>query len=321
MTAIHASTADDIVAHVEGRRPCDVILLRVPSDAVAAATTLLRIRTVAANVPVVVYTPELSPDMAVSLLQAGAQACLVKEETTGDALVRAVLFSMIRHERIRQLELAHTVAAHRATHDPLTGLANRELFLDQFERALALGTRHDRNTGLLFLDLDGFKEINDHFGHASGDAILRIVSARLLECVRRSDSVARLGGDEFVVLLCDVSSRSDITQIRDAIRSSIRQPMVLGIDRHLVMEASVGCAMAPLDGATALSLLDAADADMYREKFLRRPDRMTTPATGMAAHRTPVYRSVVTQAAEPVSPALITMAMEPPRARELTPVE
>ena len=104
-------------------------------------------------------------------------------------------------DRMQELELAQAALTEQATHDPLTGLPNRSLIIDRLSQALALARRMKRSTGLIFVDLDRFKEINDTGGHAAGDAVLRQVAERLLGAVRPMDSVSRLGGDEFVVLV------------------------------------------------------------------------------------------------------------------------
>ena len=258
-----------------------VVELGVPdSNGIA---TLAGVRGAAPTVPVVVYTRELDDATAIRALRAGAHECLAKGDIPAHALARTLGFAIERQRRLATLEAARVEAAHRATHDPLTGLANRELFLDQLDRALAFGARYNRKTGLLFVDLDGFKAINDTMGHAKGDALLKAVSARLLACVRRSDAVARLGGDEFVVLLPDVTSRRDVSHVKDTILESLQAAVELTGDEALIVEASIGSAMSPLDGATAQDLLDAADTDMYREKYERRRGRMLTPMAGVAA--------------------------------------
>jgi diguanylate cyclase (GGDEF)-like protein len=246
--------------------------------------TLAGVRGAAPTVPVVVYARGLDDATAVRALRAGAHECLDKDATPPEALARMLAFAMERQRRIAALELARVEAAHRATHDPLTGLANRALFLDQLERALAFGARYNRKTGLLFVDLDGFKSVNDTHGHALGDSLLKAVAGRLLECVRRSDAVARLGGDEFVVLLPDVTSRRDVAHVKDTILASLLEPLKGPDGAPLEVQASVGSAMSPLDGGTAQDLLDAADADMYREKYQRRRERnLPTPAWGHTA--------------------------------------
>ncbi|WP_434480815.1 putative bifunctional diguanylate cyclase/phosphodiesterase [Gemmatimonas sp.] len=252
----------------------DAVVLELDVADASGIATLAGIRGAAPAVPVIVYTRVLDDTLAIRALRAGAHECLDKRETRPEGLARMLHFALERQRRISLLEAARVEAAHRATHDPLTGLANRELFLDQLDRALAFGARYSRKTGLLFVDLDGFKSINDTRGHALGDILLKAVSGRLLESVRRSDAVARLGGDEFVVLLPDVTSRRDVAFVKETILNSLRAPIETGTADALYIEASIGSAMSPLDGATAKDLLDAADADMYHEKHQRRRDRV-----------------------------------------------
>jgi diguanylate cyclase (GGDEF)-like protein len=257
--------------------PYDAVVLELAATDATGIATLAGIRGAAPAVPVVVYTRDLDDALAMRALRAGAQECVDKRVTEPEALARMLGFAIERQRRLATLEAARVDAAHRATHDPLTGLANRELFLDQLDRALAFGARYTRKTGVLFVDLDGFKAINDTMGHARGDMLLKAVSTRLLACVRRSDSVARMGGDEFVVLLPDVRSRRDVAHVRDTILESLRDPVELGADESLMVGASIGSAMSPLDGASPQDLLDAADADMYRDKESRRRERTVLP--------------------------------------------
>lgn len=261
----------------------DVALVELDLDDAAGLATLAGVRGAAPTMPVVVYARALDEALAVRALRAGAQECLAKCDTPDHALPRLIRFAIERQRHLAALEAARIAAAHRATHDPLTKLANRALFLDHLERALAFGARYARKTGILFVDLDGFKGINDTLGHARGDQLLQLVAERLQGCVRRSDSVARLGGDEFVVLLPDVTSRRDVAHVRDTILSCLAEPVMIdGLEANGI-DASVGGAMSPLDGASAEELLDAADAAMYREKYARRRGRMPTPITGVAA--------------------------------------
>ncbi len=276
-----ASLADAMRALLESS--FDAVVLELTVADASGVATLTGIRGASPTVPVVVYTEALDDALAIRVLRAGAHECLDKREHAPEALARMLAFAIERQQRITALEAARVEAAHRATHDPLTGLANRGLFLDQLERALAFGARYVRKTGLLFVDLDGFKTVNDTRGHALGDTLLKAVSARLLESVRRSDAVARLGGDEFVVLLPDVTSRRDVAFVKDTILNSLREPIDVGGGELLLVEASIGSAMSPLDGATAQDLLDAADADMYRVKVQRRRGRSLTPALGTLA--------------------------------------
>lgn len=263
--------------------PFDVALVELDLSDATGLATLAGIRGAAPTMPVVVYARALDEELAVRALRAGAQECLTKQDTHSQTLPRLIRFAIERQRHLAALDAARIAAAHRATHDPLTKLANRALFLDHLERALAFGSRYARKTGILFVDLDGFKGINDTLGHARGDQLLQLVAERLQGCVRRSDSVARLGGDEFVVLLPDVTSRRDVAHVRDTILSCLAEPVVIDGLEGAGIDASVGGAMSPLDGASAEELLDAADASMYREKYARRRGRMPTPITGVAA--------------------------------------
>jgi len=253
--------------------PFDAVVLEWALGDAGGLATLAGVRGAAPGVPVVVYSRQVEDEHAVRALRAGALECTSKQLAPPTSLARLLAFAWERQRRLSVLESARMEAAHRATHDPLTGLSNRALFLDQLDRALALGARNARKTGLLFVDLDGFKTVNDTHGHAQGDALLRIVATRLLASVRRSDAVARIGGDEFVVLLPDVTSRRDIAFVKETILTSLREPLVLDDGRAVAVGASVGSAMSPLDGVSGQDLLDAADADMYRDKAGMRRER------------------------------------------------
>jgi diguanylate cyclase (GGDEF)-like protein/PAS domain S-box-containing protein len=152
---------------------------------------------------------------------------------------------------------------HEADHDPLTGLANRRSLERTLEAALARATSRGRSVGLLMLDLDGFKAVNDRHGHAAGDEVLREVARRLRRCVRERDLVARLGGDEFVVVLTDLGAIPDSVE---RVEAALAEPFA-GTDT--LLRAAVGVAVFPGDGATVAELLAAADRQMYAAKSSR----------------------------------------------------
>jgi diguanylate cyclase (GGDEF)-like protein len=160
--------------------------------------------------------------------------------------------------------------SHQAEHDALTGLANRMLCIDRLEQAISLAARHSQKVGVLFLDLDGFKSINDELGHKAGDAVLREAARRILQCVRNSDTTARLGGDEFVLILQDVEQTEGTVSVARKIIQSIKEPFVIpragqaSLTRCLT--GSIGIAVYPQDGSDAESLIQNADAAMYRVK-------------------------------------------------------
>ena len=154
---------------------------------------------------------------------------------------------------------------HLAHHDTLTGLPNRVLFHDRLTRALVHARRHAQLAALLFLDLDGFKAINDTHGHAGGDVVLQAVAQRLRGCVREEDTVARLGGDEFTVLLPNVGSGDNAASVARKILGELSTPYKLaGHDLHVTV--SIGVSLYPFDGQDAGALMRAADMAMYRAK-------------------------------------------------------
>lgn len=152
-----------------------------------------------------------------------------------------------------------------ASQDMLTGLACRAHIIALLTSAVVEAQQADRILSVLFIDLDGFKKINDSHGHNVGDAVLKAVAARLQSVVRCSDTVARFGGDEFVILLPTVSSRSVATRIGMHVVDQLSQPFAIGVGCHS-LSASVGLAFYPEHGQSSESLLISADEAMYRAK-------------------------------------------------------
>lgn len=154
---------------------------------------------------------------------------------------------------------------HRATHDPLTSLANRQLLGEQLELALAQAERHGRGLAVVFVDLDGFKEVNDRLGHAVGDAMLRIAARRLEACVREGDTVARTGGDEFVLVLTDQTTEAHLVAVLERLRETLS--LDYPVDGQLLpMSCSIGASIFPRHGVTADVLVQEADRAMYAAK-------------------------------------------------------
>jgi len=152
-----------------------------------------------------------------------------------------------------------------AYHDAVTGLPNRRLLMDGLAHTLAQGARHGHVTGLLFLDLDRFKQVNDTLGHEVGDALLKEVANRLQQCVRAGDTVARLGGDEFVIVLPEIADPSDAIAVADKILVLVAEPMdILG--HHLDITVSIGIVTGAGAGLAAETLVRRADEAMYAAK-------------------------------------------------------
>jgi len=175
---------------------------------------------------------------------------------------------------ISQLKAAQAQVQHLAYHDSLTNLPNRALLMDRLKQQIALLRRHGMRGALMFVDLDHFKHINDSLGHPVGDAVLKMITARLEASTRQEDTVARLGGDEFVVLLSGLEGeRGEVTrrvrQIAEKLRRLLAEPMLLDGQR-LQVTPSIGIALIPDHGSTPADLLKRADIALYKAKELGR---------------------------------------------------
>jgi diguanylate cyclase (GGDEF)-like protein/PAS domain S-box-containing protein len=153
----------------------------------------------------------------------------------------------------------------QANYDALTGLPNRALFLDRLSQAVRQSRREDKRFALMFLDLDGFKKVNDTLGHAAGDVLLQQTAARLTECMRASDTVARLAGDEFTCILSGIRSRDDVSMVAAKILSRLAEPFDLD-GQMAEVRASIGVAIFPDHAEDAAKLLKMADEAMYLVK-------------------------------------------------------
>lgn len=198
------------------------------------------------------------------------------------------LYVLLKHELARQSLLEQEVCAaqaallktraelmgaqvtarqahRRALHDELTALPNRGFFRDRLDQALRVAVPQRRALAVLYLDLDGFKAVNDLHGHDVGDELLRVIASRLTRAVRTEDVVSRLGGDEFACLLAGSPSRKQLAQLAGKLVAAIAAPCKLGVLK-LSVSASIGIAVCPSDGETVDALLKNADAAMYYAK-------------------------------------------------------
>ncbi|MGD1066918.1 MAG: GGDEF domain-containing protein [Vulcanimicrobiaceae bacterium] len=166
-------------------------------------------------------------------------------------------------------QVAEAALQHAASYDALTGAANRSLLIDHIDRACAHAARTGEQFALHFLDLDGFKEINDAHGHEAGDEVLRIVSDRFRAVVRADDVLARIGGDEFVVLQSAPADPLAIERLSARLRGALTPVIPLPSGRPVRVWCSLGVAVCPHDGRTTSDLLRAADRAMYTEKRAR----------------------------------------------------
>jgi len=181
---------------------------------------------------------------------------------------------LVRYKRLLRAQEAARVAQeerirHQAYHDSLTGLPNRARFGEQLEEALRRAKRNGAPLGLLFLDLDLFKRVNDSLGHDAGDALLRLAAERIRRAVREADLLFRMAGDEFIVLLEDVRGPEEAAMVAGRVLEGVAEPLQVG-EHQLAITASIGIALYPDDETVGERLIKAADTAMYRAKELGR---------------------------------------------------
>ena len=173
---------------------------------------------------------------------------------------------MVITEDITDAKLVEMRINYLANHDRMTELPNRELFYDRLSQAISQAKRKSERLAVFFLDLDGFKLINDEFGHDAGDVVLKIVSQRLHACVRSMDTVARLGGDEFAIILNEMGNIVDASNLAEKIIRIISDPMSIQDNEQCSVGISIGIAIYPENGAELDRLLNASDQAMYESK-------------------------------------------------------
>jgi len=212
--------------------------------------------------PVIVLTAQ--PAHKLRAFQAGARDFISKPFDLVEVKTR--IRNMLEVRLLyKKLENYNKVLEQRTLHDSTTGLPNRALFDDRLTHAIALAKRHSWMLAVMFLDLDRFKCINDTYGHAVGDVVLKEVAKRLLQHTREEDSVCRNGGDEFLYLLMNPQGSENIERIASGLLKAIGQPIDMG-DLQPVIKASIGIAVYPDDGTTGEQLIRNADSAMYRAK-------------------------------------------------------
>ena len=252
-----------------GEHAVDIIVLDLGLPDVQGLDAVRRARAAAPRLPLIVLTGLDDELVAGQALQEGAQDYIIKGQVDLRGLLRALRYAVERkamEDTARDLTLQ---LAHSSKHDDLTGLPNRMLLNDRIDFAIAMAARHKTKLAVLFLDLDGFKHINDSLGHSTGDELLKSIAGRLKTCVRGADTVSRQGGDEFVVLLSDVNRANDAAICAGKILDAVAQ--LHSINEHdLHVTASGGISIYPDDGDCAETLLKNADTAMYQAKHMGR---------------------------------------------------
>lgn len=211
--------------------------------------------------PIIVMTDVLDAELDRNAIADGAADYLLKSQLDAAQLDSRVRYALERKNSERQL-------IRRTQYDSLTGLPNRLLFRDRLEHATARAQREGGMLALLHVDLDGFRRVNESFGHGIGDQLVQHVAQRLTQCVRKTDTLARIGGDEFGIVLEDVRQLSDVVAVAEKITDALTQPYQLA-DTSLVLGASIGIAIAPDAGHTSEALLRNAELARQQAKSIR----------------------------------------------------
>lgn len=261
----HVRTLGEALVRL-GRQRWDCVLLDLNlPDGSGGVQNVQRVRGAVRDVAIVVISGDDNSRTALEALRWGAQEYVVKGQFDGQSLLRAIRHALERHQVVSEIDRQSRDNYYNASHDSLTGLANRSLFLDRARETLAQAERRGERAALCFLDLDGFKPINDRLGHAFGDAVLKAVSDVLRARVRDGDTAARLGGDEFVALLSPVRGAEEAQKAAERIVEGVRNIRTLQ-GKTVELGASVGIALYPDHGLDLETLMVNADVAMYAAK-------------------------------------------------------
>lgn len=211
---------------------------------------------------IIFFAERADRSIAYEALKLGVDDLLLKERFDRFELEKSIAYAMYR--KFRQVSLQKS-----ALKDALTGIGNRVLFQEQLKTALARAHRDKERVGVLYLDIDGFKPVNDTFGHEIGDKLLQAISERLVERTRSSDVVARIGGDEFAAVLIKLDDRHALNMVAKNVEDAISHQYDID-GKSIRIGASVGTALFPDDGHDQEALIRLADKNMYTTKTHRR---------------------------------------------------
>ena len=262
--AVTFTTNPSEVGELHRKNRYDLILLDLQMPEVSGFNVMEELSAIESDAYLPVLAMTIEPAYKMHAFRAGARDFIAKPFDPDEALarIRNILEARLLHDEARSTARAFESMAR---HDALTGLANRHLLSDRISAALANARRNHSSMAIIYLDLDGFKEINDRLGHGVGDALLRMVAARLTAAVREEDTVGRLGGDEFVIALWNAGSVYDVASVASKLIRLVSKPYVIE-DHTLGMTASAGVGIYPRHGADANTLMERADAALYAAK-------------------------------------------------------
>lgn len=237
--------------------PAALVLLQA-DDLDVARVALAELKLAQPALPVLLLTEAGTDEAAVAAVRAGAEDCLSRESVNGARIVRAMRCALERTSHAATLRT-------QAVTDPLTGLPNRHALQKAIDHAIAMARRKGRALAVLFVDLDGFKDVNDACGHETGDRVLQEIARRFAARTRDMDTVARIGGDEFVVVMEDLDDGRFAATLAGKLLTAAAEPLVVR-GRTIELTASVGISVFPGDGDDAAALIRHADTAMYAAK-------------------------------------------------------
>ena len=272
------------VCALHAKNGYDVILLDVEMpemDGFQVMEGLKKIET-EGYLPVLAVTAQ--PAHKLRALQSGAKDFISKPFDLAEVLMR--VHNMLEVRLLHEATRNHgKMLEALALTDPLTGLANRRLLAERLSTAIVHARRNNSTMAVVYLDLDGFKQINNTLGHGAGDLLLKMVAARLTATVREEDTVARLGGDEFVIMLWHITSPDDATTVVLKVIQAVTQPYVLD-GQTVRVTTSAGIGVYPIHGEDADTLMKCADLAMYEAKLAgKNAYRIAGPVSASAQSR------------------------------------
>ena len=260
---VYSTTDPHSVAALHAQTRYDLIMLDLQMPGMNGFEVMEALKAVEHDyLPVLAVTGEAGHKLRA--LQAGAKDFVSKPFDWDEVLLRVhnMLEVRLLHDEAREhAKLLESMALQ----DPLTGLANRRLLPERVWMAIAHARRNKSEMAVVYLDLDGFKEVNDTLGHAAGDVLLKMVAARLLGAVREEDTVARLGGDEFMVALWEVTGIEDAAKVANKLIDVVGQPYAIE-GRAVTITISAGASIYPMHGDDADELMKSADTALYEAK-------------------------------------------------------
>jgi len=258
------------VCALHGANNYDLILLDLQMPGMDGFQVMAGLKEIEtdAYLPVLVITAQ--PSEKLRALACGAKDFVTKPFDLAEVKMR--IHNMLEVRLLyKQLERHNCALESLALHDTLTGLPNRRLLMDRLSLAIAHASRHSGTMAVLYLDLDGFKQVNDTFGHDVGDALLCMVAGRLVGTVRKMDTVARMGGDEFVIVLAELSESDDVAKLVSKVIAAVSLPYRIQ-DNSVGISASVGVSIYPTHGQDVETLMKCADLALYEAKHSGKND-------------------------------------------------